>query len=319
MLARATRLACDLKAQCFERGEYRHALAAGVIDRARRRHRTRRADVRAPPGARARRRDHRLRADRASACRTRRSRCSPTAARWPRSSARRSRARAAACRDGPRDRPDRARLPSCVADVSRPSRSACASSAASPRLPMCRPATSPRSRPGARARCRSTPASSRTCARCSRNSSSSATRWPGRAWTPTHLAVLLGYRDVAPIYYAATGSAFWYLALKNWVVASQVRPKLVIFFFRDENLTDADVQGDRRVPREPRPRGARSRTGPQRHPRDAHRRAAGTRPTRRSRRSTGTRRCAPGWSPACRAARSRSSSGRSRGLACSRG
>ena len=54
-----------------------------------------------------------------------------------------------------------------------------------------------------------------------------------------HLAVLLGYRDVAPIYYAATGPAFWYLALKNWVVASQVRPKLVIIFFRDENLTDA--------------------------------------------------------------------------------
>ena len=55
----------------------------------------------------------------------------------------------------------------------------------------------------------------------------------------THLATRLGYRDVAPLYYAATGSAFWYLALKNWIVASQVRPKLVIFFFRDENLTDA--------------------------------------------------------------------------------
>jgi hypothetical protein len=33
----------------------------------------------------------------------------------------------------------------------------------------------------------------------------------------THLSVLLDYRPVAPIYYAATGSAFWYLALKNWV------------------------------------------------------------------------------------------------------
>ena len=54
-----------------------------------------------------------------------------------------------------------------------------------------------------------------------------------------HLAALLGYRDVASIYYAATGPAFWYLALKNWIVASQVRPKLVIIFFRDENLTDA--------------------------------------------------------------------------------
>jgi hypothetical protein len=43
---------------------------------------------------------------------------------------------------------------------------------------------------------------------------------------------------VAPVYYGATGSAFWYLALKNWVVASQTRAKLVVFFFRDENLTD---------------------------------------------------------------------------------
>lgn len=54
----------------------------------------------------------------------------------------------------------------------------------------------------------------------------------------SHLSGLLEYRAVAPIYYAATGSAFWYLALKNWIVASQTRPKLVIFFFRDENLTD---------------------------------------------------------------------------------
>jgi hypothetical protein len=54
----------------------------------------------------------------------------------------------------------------------------------------------------------------------------------------THLSVLLNYRGVAPLYYAATGPAFWYLALKNWVVASQVHPKLVIIFFRDENLTD---------------------------------------------------------------------------------
>lgn len=31
VFARATRLACDLRAQCFARGEYRHALAAGVL------------------------------------------------------------------------------------------------------------------------------------------------------------------------------------------------------------------------------------------------------------------------------------------------
>ncbi len=54
----------------------------------------------------------------------------------------------------------------------------------------------------------------------------------------TQLSVMLHYRMVAPICYAATGSAFWYLALKNWVVASQVRPRVVIIFFRDENLTD---------------------------------------------------------------------------------
>jgi hypothetical protein len=54
----------------------------------------------------------------------------------------------------------------------------------------------------------------------------------------TRLTVLLDYRTVAPIYHAGTGSAFWYLALKNWVVASQGHPKLVIIPFRDENLTD---------------------------------------------------------------------------------
>jgi hypothetical protein len=54
----------------------------------------------------------------------------------------------------------------------------------------------------------------------------------------TQLSTLLEYRAVAPIYYAATGSAFWYLALKNWILASQTHPRLVIFFFRDENLTD---------------------------------------------------------------------------------
>jgi ectoine utilization protein EutC len=33
VLARATRLACDLKSQCFERGEFANALSAGVLDR----------------------------------------------------------------------------------------------------------------------------------------------------------------------------------------------------------------------------------------------------------------------------------------------
>lgn len=55
---------------------------------------------------------------------------------------------------------------------------------------------------------------------------------------PDYLATLLDPHGVAPIYYAATGSSFWYLALKNWIIASQTHPKLVVFFFRDENLTD---------------------------------------------------------------------------------
>jgi ornithine cyclodeaminase/alanine dehydrogenase-like protein (mu-crystallin family) len=33
VLGRATRLACDLKAQCFARGEFHHALSSGVLGR----------------------------------------------------------------------------------------------------------------------------------------------------------------------------------------------------------------------------------------------------------------------------------------------
>jgi ectoine utilization protein EutC len=33
VLRRATRLACDLKSQCFERGEFAHAVSAGALDR----------------------------------------------------------------------------------------------------------------------------------------------------------------------------------------------------------------------------------------------------------------------------------------------
>jgi hypothetical protein len=55
---------------------------------------------------------------------------------------------------------------------------------------------------------------------------------------PAYLSSLLGDRIVAGIFHTATGSAFWYLALKNWIVPSLTRPKVVFFFFRDENLTD---------------------------------------------------------------------------------
>jgi len=43
---------------------------------------------------------------------------------------------------------------------------------------------------------------------------------------------------VGPLLQAGSGPAFWYLALKNWVIASGIRPRLVLIFFRDANLTD---------------------------------------------------------------------------------
>ena len=45
-------------------------------------------------------------------------------------------------------------------------------------------------------------------------------------------------RPVAPLLQTASGSAYWYLALKNWVIASGIRPRIVFVFFRDTNLTD---------------------------------------------------------------------------------
>jgi hypothetical protein len=51
------------------------------------------------------------------------------------------------------------------------------------------------------------------------------------------LSVLAG-RPVAPLLQPGSGPAFWYLALKNWVVASGIHPRVVFIFFRDTNLTD---------------------------------------------------------------------------------
>lgn len=48
----------------------------------------------------------------------------------------------------------------------------------------------------------------------------------------------LTQRPVAPLLQPASGSAWWYLALKNWVIASGVRPRCVFILFRDTNLTD---------------------------------------------------------------------------------
>src|SRR5436190_7480965 len=42
----------------------------------------------------------------------------------------------------------------------------------------------------------------------------------------------------APVLYAGSGPAWWYLALKNWVIASGIHPRAVVVFFRDTNLTN---------------------------------------------------------------------------------
>jgi hypothetical protein len=51
------------------------------------------------------------------------------------------------------------------------------------------------------------------------------------------LAQLSGER-VHDILQAGSGPVYWYLALKNWVIASGARPRFVFIFFRDTNLTD---------------------------------------------------------------------------------
>jgi len=42
----------------------------------------------------------------------------------------------------------------------------------------------------------------------------------------------------APLQWAGSGPAWWYLALKNWVIPSGIRPRAVLVFFRDTNLTN---------------------------------------------------------------------------------
>lgn len=54
---------------------------------------------------------------------------------------------------------------------------------------------------------------------------------------PAYLGGLTG-EQVAFLARAGTGSAYWYLAFKNYLVASGVKPKAVFFFFRDLNMTD---------------------------------------------------------------------------------
>jgi hypothetical protein len=57
------------------------------------------------------------------------------------------------------------------------------------------------------------------------------------------LAELSGLR-VAPLLQAGSGPVWWYLALKNWVIASGIHPRVVFIFFRDTNLTSIHFRMD---------------------------------------------------------------------------
>ena len=57
---------------------------------------------------------------------------------------------------------------------------------------------------------------------------------------PRYLGEISSTHDetVAFLFHAATGPAWWYLAFKNHLVASGIKPRAVFVFFRDTNLTD---------------------------------------------------------------------------------
>lgn len=58
----------------------------------------------------------------------------------------------------------------------------------------------------------------------------------GTRVVPGHLSRLVG--PTASLLHPGTGSAYWYLVFKNYVVNARLAPEAVIFFFRDDNLTD---------------------------------------------------------------------------------
>jgi hypothetical protein len=64
----------------------------------------------------------------------------------------------------------------------------------------------------------------------------------------------LSGRRVALLLQPGSGSVFWYLALRNWIIDSGIKPRVVFIFFRDTNLTDTmfrlDVQSLGHVARE---------------------------------------------------------------------
>lgn len=45
-------------------------------------------------------------------------------------------------------------------------------------------------------------------------------------------------RPIAPMLHAGSGSVWWYLVVKNLVIPSHIRPRAVLIFFRDTNLTN---------------------------------------------------------------------------------
>ncbi len=57
---------------------------------------------------------------------------------------------------------------------------------------------------------------------------------------PLHLGEISSTHDelVSFLYNPATGPGWWYLAFKNHLIASGVKPRAVFVFFRDTNLTD---------------------------------------------------------------------------------
>ncbi len=55
---------------------------------------------------------------------------------------------------------------------------------------------------------------------------------------PGRLSRLMGGRGAAALFHPGSGPAYWYLTFKNLVVNAGLKPRAVVFFFRDENLTD---------------------------------------------------------------------------------
>lgn len=53
-----------------------------------------------------------------------------------------------------------------------------------------------------------------------------------------HFSVINNYDTNALLFHPATGPAWWYLAFKNYVVASTQKPDLTFVFFRDYQLTE---------------------------------------------------------------------------------